>query len=414
MRPLWSRIVAPLASALASIAWSTVASAADPPSLDWDTPVTCMRGPTGAEIRVQCEEPGKWGGSVRRCLVAPNQMRNEGGDLRDVQSCVTNHDRGAYEDMVKSGAQIVPAVAEAPPGYARAESGRVYQVKFDLLNRLYLGFSWTPTFLSGDSAPSGFPWGRVQAETGIHVSALSPRGRSRHDMRLLEGTAAFSDLEVNGLLFSYDYQHLHRRPAFWLTTFFGDPQVHGVPMPLGWGFRMINVHDRPPAARQELDVEFTEVHLAWNPWQSDDLYSHLRLEAGGNYGKLWQQRKQIADGLDTGYWYLGFSGAVRSRFSLGEGGLHYIFLDVAYTRPTFVEDPFKGESVDRLSGTMAYEAIFLAINDQPLSLRITASGSSREDLATGVQTVEVAATAGLRFSFWAPPRRFEPLPDFEQ
>ena len=58
---------------------------------------------------------------------------------------------------------------------------------------------------------------------------------------------AFGDLELRGLLFSYDYQHVHKRPAFWLTTFIGPPQVYAITPGMGWGFRLLNVNDRPPA-----------------------------------------------------------------------------------------------------------------------------------------------------------------------
>src|SRR5262249_44661796 len=144
------------------------------------------------------------------------------------------------------------------------------------------------------------------------------------------------DLQVSGLLFSYDYQHLHRRPSFWVSTFVGKPRVYPVPLPLGWGFRVLNVEDRPPAFRDTLDMEFAEAHLAWNPWQSRELYNHFRIEAGADFGKYWQNREAITRGAGTGRWYVGFSSAMKSRFALGNKGLHYLFADIAYLRPTFV------------------------------------------------------------------------------
>ena len=46
-------------------------------------------------------------------------------------------------------------------------------------------------------------------------------------------------------------------------------------------------------------------------------------------------------------------------------------------------------------------------------MRLGASGRMWEDPGTEVRAVEVGLSAGLRFSFWAPSRAFEPLPEFE-
>lgn len=410
--PILSSVVA-LAAALLS---PSEARSEELPQLSWDKPVVCMRNTKGESVRVQCDlPPHELGGkkTPARCLVAPNSLPGGGGELDKVQSCIYNDDPLAFKKLETSGAKMVRALAETPPGYARSEAGRAFQVKFDLLNRIYLGVSWLPTMERTKTGVPGLSWGRGQAEAGFHISVLSPRGRARHDIKLLEGTMAFGDLELRGLLFSYDYQHLHRRPAFWLTTFIGPPRVYAVNPGVGWGFRLLNVNDRPPAFRDSLDMEFAETHLSWNPWQSNDMFSHLRLEAGADFGKYWEDRGLLADDLGSGSYYVGVTSAVKSRFSLGEGGLHYIFLDVAYLRPRFVSGPLEGRSINRVKATMAYEGIFLAINDQPLSFRFSMTGSSREDVRTGAQGVEGTATVGLRFSFWAPPRIFEPLPELE-
>lgn len=404
--------LSPLLSIVLGVAWISPAHAEDIPRLQWDQPIRCLRrnGPEEV-VRVQCENKG---GEVR-CLVAPNQM-TYGGELQRIKECPTIEEQPAYQKLVASGARMVPAVAETPPGYARSDNGRAFQVKFDLLNRVYVGVSWVPTFQRSDgdiASPAGFPFGRAQAETGLNISVLSPKGRSRHDIRILEGTATFSDLELRGLLFAYDYQHEHRRPAFWVSTFFGKPKVYDVTPAMGWGFRLLNINDRPPAFRNTLDMEYAEVHLSWNPWQSNDMYSHLRIEAGGDVGEYWADRGEIKNGLKTGRAYVGFSSAVRSRFSLGEGGLHYIFMDVNYLRPTVYSGKTSSVAINRVNASVTYEAIMIAINDQPLSFRASAMGSANDDPSTQARNVELRLTAGLRFSFWAPPRVFEPLPELE-
>jgi hypothetical protein len=405
-------ILSPLASLALGIAWLSPAHAEDPPRLKWGEPVRCLKTPKGEDVRVQCERVD----GQNRCLVAPNQL-SYGGELRRVQDCTpTEETADAYQKLVASGAKMVRGIAEVPPGYARSSTGRAFQVKFDLLNRIYLGVSWVPTFqrLSTSAAlPNNFPFGRAQAETGFDISVLSPRGRSRHDIRILEGSATFSDLELTGMLFSYDYQHKHRRPAFWISTFFGEPKVHDVTPALGWGFRIVNINDRPPAYRNTLDIEFAEAHISWNPWQSEDMYSHLRIEAGADFGHYWPNRGEASKGLGTGRWYAGFTSAVKSRFSLGQGGLHYIFVNGSYLRPHIFDGKNVIKPVNKVNATMAYEGIFIAINDQPLSFRVAAMGSARDDPDTKLLSVELRFMAGLRISFWAPPRVFEPLPEIE-
>lgn len=380
------------------------------PQLDWSKPVRCLSTPDGKSVRVQCEKKGE----QTVCLVAPSQD-TYGGDIGHTKECEGYEPPDAYARLGAEGARLVPAIAEAPPGYARAGTGRAYQVKFDLLNRVFLGASWVPTFQLTQRdllTPEGM-FGRGQAEMGIQISYLSHKGRSRHDIRILEGTATFADLELRGQLFSYDYQHLHRRPAFYLTSFFGKPRLYEVAPPIGWGFRVLRVNDRPPAFRDTLDMEFVEAHLAWNPWQSEDLYNHVRIEAGVDIGKFWQDRDELRKGLGTGSVYAGFGAEAKFRAALGDSGLHYVNLDLGYRHPTYLDGPKAGAGANDFTLKAAYEGIFVAINDQPLSFRVAAEGASREDPFTGVRNVEVRATMGLRLSFWAPPRVFEPLPQFE-
>lgn len=412
-----SRRFAPFVSVAIVLASSGEAAAQQAEALRWDRPVRCMLGPNDEPVRVQCE--GARG--RERCLVAANRTRT-GGELNRVGDCSASEaDSRSYAELVASGATMVPASAETPPGFERSEEGRAYQVKFDLRNRVYVGASWTPTFeredarLPSSSSPGESPFGlgRARVEAGIEVSALSPTGRSRHDLRILDGTAALRDLELRGVLVAYDYQHLHRRPGLWVTTFIGPPAVHELTPPLGWGFRILDVSDRPPAFRDRLDVELNELHLSWSPLQSADLYDRLRVEAGADFGGYWEHRTALGQGLDTGTPYVGLTSAVRSRVSLGEGGLHSIAMDLSYRRPTLLGGERSGAVINRFEANVAYEGVLLALNDQPLSLRLAGMGGARDDPAVGARSVEVGFSVGLRFSLWAPPRVFQPLPELE-
>lgn len=398
------------AHALVSLGIVTCASRgakADTPTLDWDKPVSCLMNDKGEPVRVQCE----WTPAGRRCLVAPNVLPS-GEPLEGVQPCT---DQGfGYASVATKGVTIVPANPEVQPGYVRSAAGRPYQVQFDLLNRFYFGLGWAPTFHRDRVGVDAVaPFSRAQAEMGMHVSLLSPSGRSRYDLRLFEGSVMLTDFEVQGTLFALDYQHLHRRPSFWVTSFFGEPRIHPISSPLGGGFRLLTLRDRPASNRSVVDTEIGEVHMAWNPWQSSDLYSHLRIEGGAALGKFWPQRDEVTKNLGGGAWYAGPTAAVRLRASLGQGGLHYVFADVEYMRPRHLDGPRAGTWFNRFGTTLAYEGVLLAIDDQPISLRVGASGVVRDDLIDGNATYELKLTTGLRFSLWAPPRKFEPLKELE-
>ena len=308
------------------------ARADDVPRLRWDRPVRCLTGPDGKVVRVQCDDDAH----PTECLVAPNQS-TEGVELRRVNECQVVVDPKGYERLVHTGARLTTAVAESPPGFSRSDKGRAYQTKFDLLDRVYVGLAYAPVFSRGgvgSPVPSKVSLGLAQAELGMDASVLSPHGRSRHDFQVLTGALSFTDFHFTGTVFAYDYQQVHRRPAFWVTTFFGEPKVYPAAIPLGWGTRLLNLEDRPPSAPGTFDMEITEFHLSWNPWQSSDMYSRLRLEAGADVGKAWADRGDISNGLSTGRWYAGFTSALRLRVALGDGGLHYLFADVAYGHPT--------------------------------------------------------------------------------
>lgn len=403
---------------------------ADVPQLAWDKPIHCMQNPKGEHVRVQCEGEGNHvnpqgsplgvASSLRgplapaKCLVAP-MVTMDGAPLDRLADCQSSgEERADYDKLVASGATLTAAMAEVQPGYARSERGRAYQVTFDLLDRIFIGVGWAPTLQTNSNLPPGFPLGRARIETGLSASVVSPHNRARHDIRALEGSVSFQDFEVEGQLFTYDYQHLHRRPSLFVSSFIGAPRLHEISMPLGWGMRLLGVHDRAPTEREALDVEIGELHAAFDPWQSPDLYSHLRIEAGADIGQHWEDRAALPrDGLSSGHVYAGFTSAIRARLALGETGHHYVTLDATYMRPTIIDGPYKFAGFNRLRGEAAYEGIFLAINDQPLSLRLAASGGREEDPATGNHAVDLRFNVGLRFSFWAPARVIVPLPDLE-
>jgi hypothetical protein len=52
---------------------------------------------------------------------------------------------------------------------------------------------------------------------------------------------------------------------------------------------------------------------------------------------------------------------------------------------------------------LQYEGIVLAINDQPVTLKLAAGGEKRNDLPGVPDVWAFVVDAGLRFNLWAPP-----------
>jgi hypothetical protein len=379
------------------------------PQLKWGKPVHCVVDGKKERFRYQCE---KLPNGRQRCWFAADHTIPFNAPLDRAQFCDSEQPANAYSRMLADGTEVLPARADVQPGFARDETGQAFQVQFDLLKRYYLGALWLPTLQHSEKVSAkrpNFPLGRFAFEGGFTGSFLSHSARTRHDLTMFEGSVTIDDFQLNGLFLAYDYQLNKRRPMYHLTTFFGTPKRYDVAANLGTGFRILRFEGRTPSARDTKDLEFGEAHLGLNLWSSDDMYNRLRVEAGGDAGRIWDDRQ-----LKEGPAYGGFTSAVHFRATLGSGGLHYLFLDANYQRFGLMQGVRKGTFANKVQGSIAYELIMVAINDQPLSFRLGAASSFRDDISSGQSISETTFQTGLRFSFWAPPRDFEPLPPYEE
>jgi hypothetical protein len=294
----------------------------------------------------------------------------------------------------------VPALAEAPPGWYRDELGRVYQVTFDLLDRFYLGAGWLPLYRLSSSEHD---LARVRMEMGFSASLLDIPDRARRTFEAVKGEVAMGDLELRGTLFGYEYSHSSIHPLWRITTFFGKPRRFDSYPDMGWGMQLLSVQVHPHQQDDLVDLQYGELHLAWDLWQSHDLYSHLRWQLGGGMGLL-------TGGPFENHYALP-EVALVGRFGLDRDGFHTLNFKARASMPLFLSGEFQGTLRQRDSVEVAYEVIVLAVNDQPITLRVAGSLDRRNDLPEGANELEAMAMAGLRFSFWAPPRSREVLPD---
>ena len=91
---------------------------------------------------------------------------------------------------------------------------------------------------------------------------------------------------------------------------------------------------------------------------------------------------------------------------LDREGFHNVRLEVSHELPRyFIPLERTGKLAQRLHARLLYVAIILAINDQPLTLKLAAGGEKRDDIPGLSDQWAFVMDAGLRFSLWAPPRR---------
>jgi hypothetical protein len=274
----------------------------------------------------------------------------------------------------------------------------VFQVEFDMFKRFYLGGGWNPLF---GSAAESSDKRRSKFEMGLVVSWLEPEERIRRTVRAFEGTIVPEELQIDGQLFAYDMAHSSTEPFVRVTTFFGTPRRHDGYLDVGWGFRAVGVKSRPHRAVDIVDFEWGEGHANWAIWQSRDLLNHVQLSAGVGGGQLLDYDRRVD------YRYVLPDAGLEARFVVDRGGFHTITGDVRGAVPVFLTGLDTGTRRYRAGGSLGYEVIFLAINDQPLSLRLEGAADYRTDLPERAPRWESTATTAMRFSFWVPGRTGE-------
>ena len=97
--------------------------------------------------------------------------------------------------------------------------------------------------------------------------------------------------------------------------------------------------------------------------------------------------------------------ALESDVTLDRDGFHHVVAEAGVEVPIYQGEDRTRRHARRLQAEVGYEAILLAINDQPLSVRVACGASRRDDIPSLPERWAFTAHAGLRFSLWAPPRR---------
>ena len=95
---------------------------------------------------------------------------------------------------------------------------------------------------------------------------------------------------------------------------------------------------------------------------------------------------------------------LEAEFVFDDAGLHRLSVASGYEAPLVFRDGTRSAPTfsHRFLSSAAYEMILIAINDQPISLRLGVDGGYRNDVVAAHAGWEVRGVAGLRINFWAP------------
>lgn len=379
--------------------------AANLPLMRFDLPISCgflqptPQVPSG-HFRIQCDD------TTRVCLVAPlRELTDEGVEgnepLARVNECGVYPEDDFGGKYRREGYRFVPAIAEAPPGWVRDERGRVMQVNFDLHRRIYLGFEYAPIILPG-TAPALVPSGtqdttRFRTEFGIEVEFPGEDAEpTLHRLHLLQSEFFFDTYSAESTLVRYDYSVDRSAPFLRLTTFFGQPRRFDLNLDAAGYFEALHLEWLRRGGETSTFLTLGDAEVTFDLWHSKDLVSYVRLR-GGAAAEQDVLRKFLT---------LKPVAAVEGDFTLDQDGFHHLSFQVQGEKLLF-DKAVLGRTLNpqRLRARAAYEVIFIAINDQPLTLYLDARATYRDDLPTQPAGWEYQGGAGLRFSFWAPARR---------
>jgi hypothetical protein len=290
-----------------------------------------------------------------------------------------------------------PGRADAPYGWMRDERGRVFQVDFDLKRRLYFGIAYSPQKIVENPLEST----RTSIDFGLLVADWLDKGSAptRHRLRLGIGTVHMQPFSADVTLGHYDVSHQFTDPLLRITTFVGRPQRHDLHLDLGLWTEAGGLELRRTDLGNSQLWRHASAQVTLDIWHSDDLESFLRLRTGGG---LEGQHDDI-NGYRSA---LTETTALDLDVVMDDAGFHNLRFEIAHEVPRYFTPytSMAGVFVQRMHARLQYEAIVLAINDQPLTLRLAAGGEKRNDVPGLPDQWAFVLDAGLRFSLWAPPR----------
>jgi hypothetical protein len=366
-----------------------------PPQMDWDKSTQCLADGKGQVWRVQCDA------ETKVCIYAPDsELDAEGNRLRPLERMPVCNGEGPFDqDRLRAeGFHLMQGLPPTPYGWYRDRFGKVFQYNFDLHRRMYLGGGWAPELRGGDQNTR-----RTLIEFGLlewQTFDNNERNPKRHRIRLLEGELRLAPFWATGYLFRYDFSVKRRDPLVRITTFFGEPRRYDIRSRMGMFMEIAGLEVRDTSQGNATLWRYGTANLTFDILQSSDLYSFLRVRGGALVDRVILERQagQNRTSLTPNV-------AVDLDWTLDSNGFHHLTGLASFESPQTM-GPTAGQPTfaRRLRAELGYEVIAMALNDQPISLRIATSAARRDDIPGFPTGWIYSATAGLRFSLWAPAR----------
>jgi hypothetical protein len=363
------------------------------PIMDAAHPVQCAKDKEGQVWRLQCDHAAKV------CLYAPDSELDSEGTrtkpLERARDCAFElpFDRAKLE---ASGYAMKAGRPDAPYGWTRDARGRVFQVNFDLKRRMYFGVAYSPQKILENPLQST----RTSIDYGLLVFETRTKGKSpiRHRVRLLEGEVHLEPFTAEMVVAHYDMSRRFFDPLLRITTFVGTPQRHDLHLNLGMWTEVGGVEIHKTDLGHSQLWRHADGQITLDLWQSANQDSFARVRTGlaleGQYTDVTGYRSALTA-----------SSAFELDCVLDDDGFHNLRFEIAHEIPRyFLPLERTGKYAQRMHARLLYEAIILAINDQPLTLKLAAGGEKRDDIPGIPDQWAFVMDAGLRFSLWAPPR----------
>ena len=288
-----------------------------------------------------------------------------------------------------------------PWGFYRDQHGRVMQISFDLTRRVYLGTAY---------APGRLPTGAVQTgaaafDFGATYQLLSADGLTRYRWGFMEGQARVRPFGLDMTVARFDYSHRYTTPFLRVTTFLGQPARHDFWLNVGMFSEAGHLESAPRGIVGEQALTLGTVQATLDLWQSADMRSYLRFRAGpggemrfGPWGEHAHYVGYVPRAALEGDFFLGSRAFHRLSFRVQADRLRSVSLDArALPGGTWAA-----------GGEASYEWLLVALNDQPVTLRL-AGGARVRDAAPVVAADGTSsrwdwrASVGFRVAFFSPP-----------
>jgi hypothetical protein len=309
---------------------------------------------------------------------------------------------GADVEVVTWPPAAAPRPRPVPWGFYRDQQGRVMQVSFDLGRRVWLGTGYAPRRRPTGAleiAPAAFDF-------GASYEQLSADGLTRYRFRFMEGEARVNSFGLDVTAVRFDLSHRYTNPLVRITTFFGEPERHDFWLNVGLYTEALHLEMAPRGIAGERALTLGSVQATLDLWQSADMRSYVRLRSGpgaemrfGPWGDEARYVGFVPQATLEGNLILGGRAFQQLSFRMRGGLLRSVSWTSRSLPGYWIAD-----------AEAAYEIILLAINDQPVSLRLASTARGRDDAAVAIPAADVMlpgwelrGTAGFRVSFFSPP-----------